>query len=773
MRNSIVPLLLSLLLSAKITATKPLTAQHSPDHGKSSDVPFLTSFMEGDQLYLNIPNELLDQPMLFVCYDEMRRSYMQVVWSLHKDKILFKQQRIESNAGINLPFAERLTLKDNVLAILPIEKTYREEGGHSVNITDLLLRQDIEWPQKFGVSIGNAISRISLVLDSFNGTNEVLFKVRRGMIRSESKVSVPLFYGFCALEKPMEGRRFDYRMGFFNEQHDGAFHFGLKNRPANILRRRLEKKSKDQKPSVPKKPITFLISPEVPKKWRPYIKAGIEEWLPAFESAGFNDALVVKEVDSLDDWQAHSIHSNVVYWTQKKYSRGMEDEDFGGTIGYIVDERSGEILRGDIFMGASVETVSEKYFVRAAPLDKRAQRFPFPDELVGSLFQQIAAHEAGHAFGMLDGNFGESTYPWDKMNDILWLRNRGYTPSVMNYTRANNLPRPEDSIPPSQLIQRVGPTDHYNIQWAYMEFPDGTAPELEEALLEQMVQWQDTVPWYQFNISQLEDVGPAFSDEVVETNDPVRSTWMALNNMRKVIGLLPKATQDQKDNTRLVGLYQRTLELWNNQMNYVLTLIGGYQVQYQSINQAGNPYEPIPWDDQMEALDFLLAQAFDPPEWLTDPGFLKGLKYSTHPDEVMRYQQSLAMNLIIAHRLKRLEQLEIRLGKQGLVQTYLTKLQSGLFREAYGDMGHVSLRRQEIQMTYIDGVIGYLEKKRVGFNPNKRFLAHTDYSKGLFIKQLSDLKAIIEKGLKKKRNVANIGHWRLCLKKIDDLVKRK
>ena len=100
-------------------------------------------------------------------------------------------------------------------------------------------------------------------------------------------------------------------------------------------------------------------------------------------------------------------------------------------------------------------------------------------------------------------------------------------------------------------------------------------------------------------------MGPAFTNEVVETDNPVRSTEMALNNMQRVMELIPKATQGQKDNSRLEGLYQRTIELWNNQMKYVLSLIGGYKVQYQSVNQLGNPYEPIPWETQMEALDFL------------------------------------------------------------------------------------------------------------------------------------------------------------------------
>src|SRR5690606_4753338 len=108
---------------------------------------------------------------------------------------------------------------------------------------------------------------------------------------------------------------------------------------------------------------------------------------------------------------------------------------------------------------------SEKYFIRAAPLDKRAQKFPFPDDLLGELYQSLVAHEAGHTFGLMDRNYGEFAYPIEKMSDVEWLRTMGHTPSVMNYTRQNNVAQPEDSIPPSLLNQKVGPMDIYNIKW--------------------------------------------------------------------------------------------------------------------------------------------------------------------------------------------------------------------------------------------------------------------------------------------------------------------
>lgn len=743
------------LFIESVQQVKPITEQRS----------FLKTKIVEEQLYMIIPESVLEQPLLFVRYDYVvRRRFLQVVWSLEGNNILLKAQSIQSSAGIILPIHSKLPLKDNIIAVFPLDKSKDSNGNYTINITELILRNNIEWEPSFTESI---VPQITLLIDAKNLEDEVIIKTRTGLVKGKSKVAIPIFYGFCALPEPMKPRRFDYRMGFYDEEMTGI-HFMQRNSLANISRWRLDKKFKNQKTSVPVKPITFLISPEVPNKWRPYIRSGIEEWLPAFESAGFKDALVVKELDSLDEWQAHSIHSNVIFWSQNKYFRGSEYEDYGATIAHIIDRRSGEILRGDIFMGASARTVAEKYFIRASPLDKRAQKFPFPDDLIGELFQVIAAHEAGHVFGLMDANYGEYTYPWDKMNDSLWLRTMGHTPSIMNYTRTNNIPQPEDSIPPHLLLQNVGPTDVYNIKWAYTEFDDDISPFQEAAALEQMIRWQDSVPWYRFNINKFEIMGPAASNEVVETNAPIQSTKLALKNVKRVIDLLPKATIDQNDNAQLERLYEKTLELWHNHMQHVVTLIGGYDIHYKSINQPGNLYTPIAWETQKEALKFLLDHAFDAPDWLTKPSFHARTKYSTFPDKVLVYQQRLIMELIAAPRLKRLEQLESTPGNEGLIQAYLALLQYGLFKELKEESAHTDRRRQEIQMTYIDQLIKILDQERIIIDPQKRFFSFSDYSKGLIMQQLMSLKKEIKKKLKGNKEPNNLGNWELCLRKINN-----
>lgn len=752
-------------------AHDPLSGSFEEDPwvGPIKEASFLTSFIKEGQLYLDIPEAQLEKPMLLTCYYGMRRGAMQVVWSKHNDKMILKQQAVASTSGIVIPIKEGLDLMENILAIFPKEKESPNSQSHRVKVTDFFLNQEMEWSQNWGVAIGSSVPQLSLLKDAKDFRDEVIIKVHRGMIRNKTKVAAPVYFGLSALGPPMKARRFDFRMGFYPE---GGLEvkFGLQNGLANITRWRLEKKFKHKKISVPIKPITFLISPDVPKKWRPYLKAGIEKWLPAFESAGFKDALVVKEVDSLNEWQEHSIHTNVVYWNQQKYMRGSEYKDFGGTIGHVIDLRTGEILRGDIFMAASERTVMEKYFIRAAPLDKRAQRFPFPDDLIGELFQVIAAHEAGHVFGITDANFGESHYPWDKMNDSLWLRTMGHTPSVMNYTRSSNIPQPEDSIAPSLLLRHVGPTDRYNIQWGYMEFPEGTSSDAEKKALDRMVRWQDSVPWYRFNKSQMEVIGPAASNEVVETNDPVRSTQLALKNLERVLHLIPEATQGQNDHGRLNRLYEKSVELWYNHMVHVSTLIGGYDIQYKSFDQPGNMYTPIPWEDQTEALGFLMSNAFDPPDWLIEPDFQSKVKYSTFPDLVLQYQQRLVIDLLKADRMKRMEYSEEGFEDKGLVNTYLTNLQRGLFREVWEKFDEVERRRQAVQMSYIDTIIFALGQEVDIMDIESQYFVHSDESKGLLMQQLLDLKKELEKGMNRNANATTLGHWQLCLSKINSIL---
>jgi hypothetical protein len=115
-------------------------------------------------------------------------------------------------------------------------------------------------------------------------------------------VTVGIGHWFVSLpEPPMPARAFDDRVGFFQtkftefESSEGeAFSKG-----GVIWRHRLEKADPRAAVSEPVKPIVFYVSREVPERWRPYVRAGIELWQPAFEAAGFRNAIIARDAQWL------------------------------------------------------------------------------------------------------------------------------------------------------------------------------------------------------------------------------------------------------------------------------------------------------------------------------------------------------------------------------------------------------------------------------------------------------------------------------------------
>src|SRR5690606_2054432 len=103
---------------------------------------------------------------------------------------------------------------------------------------------------------------------------------------------------------------------------------------------------------------------------------------------------------------------------------------------------------------------------------------------------------------------------------------------------------------------------------------------------------------------------------------------------------------------------------------------------------------------------------------------------------------------------------------------YLTDLQRGFFRELREGSGHVGPRKQEIQLTYIDRMIMVIEKEREYYESTKRGFDHSDYTKGLMMGNLMDLKSGIEKRIKRNNRLESLGHWKLCLKKLDKLMMK-
>ena len=729
----------------------------------SVEKKFLSAEIMDGKLYLRVPKYMLDKTMLFVNHhDGYRHFYKQVIWSKFQNKLILESPRIVSETGVIIPIEENASILKVTIAIFPIIIDKSGLDFYWVDATKLFLGEVVEWDANFKETV---ITDLSYLIDATHLENELIVRTSRVLLDSSMKKTMTTDFSFFLLPQPMKPRFYDYRMGFFTEDKNKGLHRGTSSPLASIARWRIEKRDKHTKVSVPIKPITFVLSSGIPKKWQPYVRAGILDWLPAFEAAGFKNALVVKEASEnhLDNNPLNSVNESVVRWGLARDVRGKEDNS-GSTVSTIVDLRSGEILKADILIGTSLQSISESYFIRCAPMDMRARQFPFPDELMGKLIQSLVSHEAGHAFGIMDANHGEYAYPFEKMRDEDWLRTMGHTPSIMTYARHNYIVQPEDNVDPNLLIQKVGPMDIYGIQWAYTPF---LMEEGEQ--LERLVRLQDSMPWYRFVNSRFETIGPSMVNEVVDNNDPINSMVMGLKNLKRVLELLPEVNHDKRDFAQMERLYGKTLDLWYREMLHVMSLIGGNNIQYKAPGQSGNVYTPIAFNVQMEAMDFLFFNLFNPPDWLTNPKCLNRIKYSTYPDMVSELQMRLLLDLLIAHRMKRLEYMENDKRYKGITQVFLSKLQSALFIDLPSNSIFSNLRKRELQSLYIDQLSKYVLEERTQILAEENFRAYSVQSKSLFLVELIKLRNLINKSLEEEKDVFTIGHLKRILMRLESI----
>ena len=289
---------------------------------------------------------------------------------------------------------------------------------------------------------------------------------------------------------PMKARYFDPRVGYFAV---GYTDFDLNPQGVKeielIKRWRLEPKPQDLAKYKrgelvePIKPIIFYIDPATPKKWVPYLIAGVNDWAKAFEKAGFKNAVMGKEAPTFKQDSTWSIddarNSAIVY-------KPSEIANASGPS--ISDPRSGEIMESHINWFHNVQKlVHDWYMIQTAAVDTRARKMTFSDELMGDLIRFVSSHEVGHTLGLRHNYGSSSTVPTELLRDKKWVEANGHTPSIMDYARFNYVAQPEDKISPKGLYPRIGDYDKWAIEWGYKYFPETKNAQQEVPILNKMV----------------------------------------------------------------------------------------------------------------------------------------------------------------------------------------------------------------------------------------------------------------------------------------------
>ena len=519
-------------------------------------------------------------------------------------------------------------------------------------------------------------------------------------------------------ERPMMPRRWDERVGFFSiRQVD----FGTtEQRSADrsyISRYRLEKKDPNAELSEPVKPIVYYIDPATPEQWKPWVRKAVLDWQPAFEAAGFKNAIIPMDPPANDpDWSAEDVRHTVIRWLPSTIENAQGP--------HVSDPRTGEILNGSIRMFHNVLNLQRAwYFTQASPLDPRARTLPFPDSLMGVLLEFVVAHEIGHTLGLRHDQIGSSTYPVDSIRSASWVSRMGHSPSIMDYSRFNYVAQPEDNIAIADLVPDVGPYDKFAIRWGYAPIPGARSSDDERPTLDQWARMQDTIPWYRF--SENNEGGFGTLSEAVGDADPVKSTGLGFRNIRRVVTYLSAAAmRPGENNDDLRELYDRTVGQWATEANHVATVVGGASVQYKSGSQSGAVYTPLSRARQQEAMRFINENVFQTPSYLIVPSIARRIEAGGMITRITNAQGRVLTSLLNDGRLNRLIENEAFAPSKGdsySLASMLTDLRRGVWSELSQSGVSIDPYRRTLQNQFLTQFNGKLNPPAATTTPATQF----------------------------------------------------
>ena len=641
-------------------------------------------------------------------------------WEKFDNNILLKQASYSKFANDSLPISIAVSNSnfEPIIASFKISVKNKDKNSYVIDVTSLY-KNDVKmfgFPQstRKTYKISSLDSKLSFIesIRSFPLNIETKhIKTYKSSDSRNGQISMVLNNSMVLLPKePMRRRYFDERVGWFTSSQTD---YGIDNQEAETVRYldrwRLEVKDEDIEKFKsgelvePKKPIVYYLDPATPKKWRKYLKDGIEDWNVAFEAAGFKNAVIVKYPPTKEedpDWSPEDVRYSTV--------RYLASPSLNANGPHVSDPRSGEIIESDINWYHNVmKLLRNWYFVQTAAVNPDARGVEFKNEVMGELIRFVSSHEFGHTIGLPHNMGSSSAYPVDSLRSATFTKKYGTAPSIMDYARFNYVAQPGDEgvalMPSDWDTPNVGVYDIYAVKWGYKPIL-GVTHEEEKSILQSWITEKADDLKYRFGSagidpsSQTEDLG----------DNAVKASEYGIANLKRIMpNLIKWTTEDGETYDELEYMYNQVLGQFRRYMGHVANNIGGVYQYYKTADQDGAVYTHVSKEHQKACVNFLNNHLFNTPYWMIEKDILNKIEFAGMTNRIRTVQSSYLNNILDFGKMARMIENEALNGNNAYtLENFMNDVKNGIWSELRNGK-KIDVYRRNLQRTYIQR-LGYI-----------------------------------------------------------------